>query len=91
MLIDEDWKQGPIKINERNDANNRCREFKKKYAKVKFGCKTEFIDAKARSTLKIIKTTTSMIKCAHGNDHCGERDAMMNKCIKIKSIRDLMK
>ena len=51
------------------------------YAKAKFGCKIEFIDVKARSTFKINKITTSMMKCAHGNNHYGERDAIMNKDI----------
>ena len=50
-------------------------------AEAKVGCKTEFIDVKARSAFKTKKTPLSMIKCAHGCNHYGERDAIMNKDI----------
>ena len=49
------------------------------HAKSKFGCKTESIYVKARSSFKINKTTTSMIKCAHACSHYGERNTIMNK------------
>ena len=73
ILLDENWKKGPIKIDEWNDAENS----EENCAKAKFGCKTELIDVKERSVLK--KITTAMIKCAHRYDLCGERDALMNK------------
>ena len=45
-------------------------------ARKKFPDKYDFIDVEARNTFK--KCTTSMIKCSHGCNHCGLRDALMN-------------
>ena len=47
--------------------------------KAKFWCKTECVDVKARSTFKINKITTPMIKFAHGCDHCSERDTLISE------------
>ena len=49
------------------------------YVKGKFGCEKELIDMKVRSAFRLIKVTTSMMKCAHGRNHYGEREAMMKK------------
>ena len=57
------------------DAEN----LEENYAKTKFGYKAELINVKERSSFKINKIATSMIKCAHGHNHYGERETLMNK------------
>ena len=53
----------------------------KKICKRKIWTQNKIIDVKARSAFKINKITMSMMKCAHGCNHCGERYLMMNKDI----------
>ena len=50
----------------------------KKYAKSKLEHKYDFVDVEARNMFLSKKVTPSMIKCAHGHNHCGLRDALIN-------------
>ena len=44
----------------------------------KHRCKADFIDVEARNTFQVNKVITSIIKCAHGCNHYGLRDALIN-------------
>ena len=55
-----------------------AKKMENEHAKQKYGHKNDFIDIEARNTFRVGKITTSMIKCAHGHNHYGQRDAMIN-------------
>ena len=55
-----------------------AREEESKHVEKKYGHKKEFIDIEARNAFKIGKVTPSMMKCAHGYNHYGVREAMIN-------------
>ena len=55
-----------------------AREKEEEHANKKYGHRKEFIDMEARNVFQTGKVTTSMIKCAHGFNHYGLREAMMN-------------
>jgi len=55
-----------------------AREEEKEYAKEKFNHRAEFIDMEARNAFSTGEVTTAMIKLAHGFNHYGLRDAMIN-------------
>lgn len=48
------------------------------YVNDKFKHNAGFIDAEARNLFKNKNATASLINCAHGDNHCGIRDAMIN-------------
>ena len=50
-------------------------------AKKKLGCKCNFVDEEARNGFKSNEVTPSIIKYAHGCNHCGLRDLTMNNNI----------
>ena len=56
------------------DAKNN----EKKYGDHKLGYKYNFVDTEARNVFKTQNVTTSMIKCAHGFNHFGLRDSLIN-------------
>ena len=77
-----------------------AREKEKEHALKKHGCKKEFVDMEARNDFKIGKVTTSMIKCAHGHNHYGLREAMINnnmveatcpRCEKVETWNHVIK
>lgn len=49
------------------------------YVKVKYKYHHDFIDLEARRTFNSKEVTPSIIKCAHGFNHYGVRDALINK------------
>ena len=58
---------------------NREAEIKlREYASEKFQHNIEFIDLEARDAFKCKDVTPSLIKCAHGYNQYGVRDAMIN-------------
>ena len=56
-----------------------AKKVENEYIKKKYGYKNDFIDIEARNAFRVGKVTTSMIKCAHGYNHYGQRDAMINE------------
>ena len=55
-----------------------AREKEDEHASDKCGYRKEFIDKEARNAFQTGKVMTSMIKCAHGFNHYGLREAMIN-------------
>ena len=48
------------------------------YGREKLKYKYDFVDAEARNVFNSKKVTTSMMKCAHGFNHYGLRDSLIN-------------
>lgn len=56
------------------DAKVKERE----YVENKFECNKDSIDAEAKNAFQNKKVTASIIKCAHGHNHYGVRNAKIN-------------
>ena len=55
-----------------------AKEKENEYAQKKYKQKYDFIDMEARNTFKVGEVSTAMMKFAHGYNHYGVRDAMVN-------------
>lgn len=68
------------------------RENEEEYAKNKCRYRKDFICMKARNAFATGKASTSMIKCAHGFNHYGLREAIINNnmveaaCLRIEKV-----
>ena len=75
MEINDEISTNSVKEAIRNrDADIKLRE----YASEKFKHNIEFIDLEAREAFKSNEVTPSIIKCVHGYNQYGVRDAMIN-------------